>query len=242
MASWKRLTKPRFIFVYPLVALCFWQARTTERLLLIGIVLIAAGELLRLWANGYVGHVKVNHTEHQSGGQKIGRLTTAGPYAYVRNPLYLGTFLIGAGFCAIVGNPLLPVAALAAFAFIYDRKMREEEATLAHEAGADYLAYQAAVPRIIPYRLPRRGGEGSWSWRGLVASKEWKTLIWVTVTVVAMYFREEIIQEHEVAMSALSVKQAALLGFAALLIAIDGVFEVIRRTARAARGQLIASS
>ncbi len=83
------------MLVYPLGAGFFLFGHVTEGTLRTGIALIVAGEAIRCWANGYVGQSKVNQ-----GGS--GRLITAGPYAFVRHPLYLGTFLIGSGFRAPV--------------------------------------------------------------------------------------------------------------------------------------------
>ena len=94
-----RLRKARFLFVYPLAGWLFWTARTSEASLRLGVALALSGEALRLWANGYVGHRKVNATARGPQDPKIGRLITAGPYAFVRNPLYVGSFLIGLGVC-----------------------------------------------------------------------------------------------------------------------------------------------
>ena len=157
----KRFTKPRFLLVYPMVALLFLTARTTEWGFRLGMVVVWLGELVRFWANGYVGHVKVNWTQQWRGDAKIGRLITAGPYAYVRHPLYLGTFLIGAGFCLVVGNPWFALSAAALFLVVYHRKMVEEERSLLHEGEDAYARYHAAVPRWLPTgrRYDRRTGQ-----------------------------------------------------------------------------------
>ena len=146
----KRLSKPRFLLVYPLAAWLFIAAVTSERSFRLGIVLVALGETLRLWANGYVGHVKVNRTQTARGDAKIGRLITAGPYAFVRHPLYLGTFLIGLGFCLAVKNLWLSLVALIFFLVVYGVKMRKEERLLLEECGPSYARYLAAVPQWLP--------------------------------------------------------------------------------------------
>lgn len=225
--------KLRFLIVYPLMVWLLLVAYTTERRLHLGIGLVLLGELLRLWADGYVGHVKVNWTQKEHGEQKIGSLVTAGPYAFVRNPLYLGTFLMGAGFCIIAGHVGASLVACAVFLIIYRRKMIQEEALLSAEVGTPFVVYQAAVPRWLPTfrRYPNR--QGQWNWQGIVASKEWKTLIWVVVAVIALYLREEIVQEHEFFPPGEWVKQILLLVTAIVLMLTDGVIEILSRRKRA---------
>lgn len=231
-----RLRKPRFLFVYPLAALLFAAGRVTEQSLRWGILLIAAGELVRLWANGYVGHQKVNWTQAGAGDSKIGRLTTAGPYAFVRHPLYFGTALIGAGFCRTVGNAWLALAAFAVFLVIYRRKMIEEERTLDHECGEDYARYHAAVPRLLPVRGRYAERHGQWRWQGVAASKEWKTVIWVTVLVIGLYFWEEGIQEREPLFEKRALMHIALLVLSVGLALTDGLVELLKwRSSRGAR-------
>ena len=225
--------KPRFAFVYLLVIWLFVTARTTEATLRAGVIPILLGELLRLWANGYVGHRKVNWTEKWRGDAKIGRLITAGPYAFVRHPLYLGTFLIGVGFCVIVRNLWVGVAALGFFLLLYRRKMDEEETMIRGEVGAEFERYERAVPRWIPTGRRYTEPYGEWSWRGIMASKEWKTCVWVTVVVILLYFREEYVQEPNRWMRAGGGHTMALFGVMVALIAVDLVVELfIRRSKR----------
>ena len=227
-----RLTKPRFLLAYVLVVWLFLVARTTEHQLYVGVLLALLGESVRIWANGYVGHVKVNWTNKWRGDAKIGRLMTAGPYAFVRHPLYLGSFLIGAGFCVVVGNFWFSLAALGFFLIVYGLKMTHEEQLLRRECGTEYLLYHAAVPRWFPtgQRYPKR--HGRWTWEGVRASKELKTVVWVIVCLLALYFREEFWQEHERFDGKEWLKHTLLALFGLLLMASDGIFELVRRTRR----------
>jgi len=225
--------KLRFLLVYPLFVWLMGTAYTTERRLHLGIALIVLGECLRLWADGYVGHVKVNWTQKWRGDPKIGCLVTAGPYAFVRHPLYLGTFLIGAGFCFIAGNLWVSLAALGFFLVIYRRKMIQEELLLRDEVGTPYLAYQAAVPRWLPTCRRYANRQGQWSRQGIVCSKEWKTLFWVIVMIIILYFREEIVQEQEFFPPEEWVKHVLLLATALILMLTDGVLELMSRRKRA---------
>ena len=228
----KRLTKPRFIFVYPLAIALFLFGRTTELQFRLGVLLVCCGEMLRLWANGYVGQVKVNWTQKNRGEAKIGRLVTAGPYAFVRHPLYLGTFIIGAGFCTMMGNWWLSLLAMIFFLFIYGAKMRTENHLLLHECGEQYSTYAAKVPQWIPRFNRHPNPQGRWTWQGILASKELKTVVWVTVCLLVVYFREEYFQEHELFGPKVWGKHLVLTVFLLLLIASDGTFELWRRLRR----------
>ena len=228
MKLFERLRKPRFLIVCLLLPLVLLVAHTTEHRFRLGLAVVLLGELVRLWANGYVGHVKVNATQRWRQDPKIGRFITAGPYAYVRHPLYFGTCLIGAGFCLIAGRVWLSALALGLFAAAYHDKMLEEEATILEEVGAPYEAYRAAVPRWWPTWRPYPLRDGRWSWEGLAASKEWKTLIWVLVMVILLYFREELFQEHERLATAERTKHLVILGLLVLLLLTDGVAELLK--------------
>ena len=228
-----KFSKPRFVLAYALAPALFLTARTTDAGLRVGIAIAALGEFLRIWANGYVGHVKVNQTDRASGRTKIGRLITAGPYAFVRHPLYLGSFLLGAGFCVMVGNIWLSVIALAAFLVIYRKKMAEEEASIHAEWGPEGERYHRSVPQWLPNFRRYANRRGQWSWQGIIASQEWKTLVWVVVLTIALSLRKEYAQEHRLFQADRWARHAALLGFAVLLMAADGIFEFMKRTKRA---------
>ena len=225
----RKLRKPRFALVYVLAVWLFVTARTTEPALRLGILAVFLGEAIRLWANGYVGHVKVNRIEPAREGVKIGRLITAGPYAFVRHPLYLGTFLLGAGACLIVRNGWLSLAALGFFLTVYRRKMKEEEERILHEWGEVYLRYHRSVPRWIPSGRRFAFPEGSWSWRGIAASKEWKTVAWVIVLIIALYLREEALEEGSLWSLTGWLKHPVLLGLGLALMTGDALAELARR-------------
>ena len=237
----KWIRKPRFLLVYPLVAVIFLVARTTERQLLLGLPIVLLGEFIRLWADGYVGHVKVNRTQHQRGDAKIGQLITAGPYAYVRHPLYLGTFIIGLGFCIIVGNLWVGLAALTFFLLIYQWRMTKEEEILKYEWGEVFARYRRSVPRWLPSGRRYDQPNGQWSWQGIAASRELKTLIWVIVVAVLLYLRQEVFQEHEFLVGANRVKHLILLVLMAVLIATDVGYELKRRWAKRLQPSGVAS-
>ena len=107
-----------------------------------GAALCFAGATLRFWASGYL--------------RKDSRPAVGGPYAFVRNPLYLGTYLMAVGTAWAVGNlPLLAVVTVL-FALIYHFIILDEETKLARIFGEPYLAYCRLVPRFFPRPWPAR--------------------------------------------------------------------------------------
>ena len=172
MILFRKLAKPRFVMVYPLAVWLFLTAHTTPRSFAIGAAIVLAGELVRIWANGVVGHMKVNRTDPAQGQPKIGHLITSGPYAFIRHPLYFGSLLIGLGMLVIAGNLWIGLLAPAVFFLIYRSKMAEEEETLAHEWPAEYAAYRRAVPRWWPTSHAARAAAAMVLWAAVPTRKE----------------------------------------------------------------------
>ncbi len=115
--------------------LFLWSAEPAPAPLLAGGLLAAGGLGIRAWA---AGHLRKNR-----------RLAVSGPYAYVRNPLYLGTLTVGAGFAAAGGRPALGAALVVFFTALYLPAIEEEEAHL-HKILEGYPDYARRVPRIVP--------------------------------------------------------------------------------------------
>jgi protein-S-isoprenylcysteine O-methyltransferase Ste14 len=148
--------KPRLLAMYVLAAALIFGARPSAASLLLGGLVIAAGEGLRLWATGFL--------------HKTESLTVAGPYAYLRHPLYLGTLLIAGGF-ALAANtaPALWIFAffmLGYFGYYLPYKNRIEGARLEALFGDEYRRYAVAVPRILPRLHPYvpLGSRGGADW------------------------------------------------------------------------------
>jgi protein-S-isoprenylcysteine O-methyltransferase Ste14 len=136
-----------------------WLARPTGKTMLLSLLLVAPGVWLRAYAAGYV--------------RKNAELTRTGPYAYTRNPLYLGSMMIAFGFAAAAANWIILIALAVLFAAIYIPTIQGEEGYLReHFAGFD--EYAAKVPRLLPRLTPAEfpanenasGGRFSWQqWR-----------------------------------------------------------------------------
>ena len=127
-----------------LAAWYLWLARPVSLSLLIFCTTwVTAGCALRSWAAGYLLKGK--------------RVAVGGPYAYVRNPLYLGSFIIGMGFCLALYRDPLPAVTLAlwavflvGFLVVYRAKSMAEEDELGRALGPAYAAYCERVPAFLP--------------------------------------------------------------------------------------------
>ncbi len=133
-----------------------------------GIALVAAGEWLRLWAVRQIGVISRTRSD------RLGPLVSTGPFALVRNPLYLGNIALWAGF-SIAAN-LLWVAPLVVLllAFEYHAIVRWEEGLLKERLGDGYRKYLAHVPRWVPSGgslSPSALRDTRFSWRDTVFSE-----------------------------------------------------------------------
>jgi protein-S-isoprenylcysteine O-methyltransferase Ste14 len=113
-----------------------------------GSVLIVLAALIRTWATAYLSSDVVHDSKLHTEG-----LVADGPYRYVRNPLYLGSILIAAGFSTLASRTGFFVL-IAASTIFYNRLIRREEAALLKTQGKPYVAFLAAVPRLVPSLKP----------------------------------------------------------------------------------------
>ena len=124
-------------FVFAAVFL--WLARPGAESLALSLLLVAPGLWLRGYAAGYV--------------KKNAEVTMTGPYAFTRNPLYLGSMLIAFGFALAARSLWIGIALAVLFAVIYIPVIRSEEEYLRSQFAA-YVEYAARVPRLIPRMTP----------------------------------------------------------------------------------------
>lgn len=143
----------------------------------LGLPLALAGELVRCWAVGYSG--VTTREDHVTAPE----LVTAGPYAYVRNPLYVGNFVTAAGFALAFtgGNGALErtaliAASLGTMAAVYTIIVPHEEGFLGSQFGAAYSQYCAEVPRIVPALEPAGDRRGTWK-ASVIANAERNTFL-----------------------------------------------------------------
>jgi protein-S-isoprenylcysteine O-methyltransferase Ste14 len=126
-------------------------AKPTSTSLNTGVFLIVVGEAIRIWSSGHIHKNQI--------------LTVTGPYSLTRNPLYVGSFILGTGFMIGMGVLWMGVAFLLFFASVYWFTIKWEEEKLKNEFSDDWEEYYGTVPRFLRvWSLPDyRSGEFSWS-------------------------------------------------------------------------------
>jgi protein-S-isoprenylcysteine O-methyltransferase Ste14 len=122
---------------YPLAIAVLFFARPNPRSIFYGALVGIIGLALRAWAAGYLHKQEI--------------LTVTGPYAYTRNPLYLGSAILALGV-AIAARSWISASIIAAyFVIVYSLVMRREEGELRVQHGADFDCYAAAVSLFFPW-------------------------------------------------------------------------------------------
>lgn len=125
---------------------------TTPLFILAGLMVIAAVQCFRMYSASYLwGRQAVDKIEAEF-------LCTAGPYAYFRNPLYLGNFLIGIGLCIALNEWYAYALFIASYAFVYSIVIPYEEKYLQEKFGTAYTEYKTQTGRLLPRLKPYKDG------------------------------------------------------------------------------------
>jgi hypothetical protein len=140
----------------------------------------AAGLLLRGWSAGTIRKGEI--------------LTISGPYAFLRNPLYVGSFLIGAGLAVAGGSWLWLALFTGFFVSVYGPTISAEAERLTEQFGQSYVDYSARVPAFIPRLTPFRRSERSEStelatgfrWSQYERNREWEALLGAAAAYVVL--------------------------------------------------------
>jgi protein-S-isoprenylcysteine O-methyltransferase Ste14 len=144
-----------------------WLSRPSVRSMFIGIPVSIIGLLLRAWATGHL--------------EKDERLAITGPYAYTRNPLYIGTLSVALGIVIASRNIWLALIFLVSFLLIYLPSIELEEQHL-RDIFPEYVAYAARVHRFLP--LAKWQGRGArFSFALYLRNQEYKALLGFLVAV-----------------------------------------------------------
>src|SRR5437868_9234503 len=152
-------------------ALYLWLARPIPTSLAIGALVAIPGLLIRALASGHV--------------QKNEQLTTSGPYAYTRNPLYLGSMILAGGFAIAARSWVIVVAMSIIFIAIYLPVILSEEAFLRRNfAGFD--EYASRVPRLLPRISAVGNHEVRFSWDLYRKHREYNAILGAVVMFAAL--------------------------------------------------------
>jgi protein-S-isoprenylcysteine O-methyltransferase Ste14 len=151
LARW--LARRRVPIGYATALLAFWLAAPTASSLAIGGAIAAAGEALRVWAAGHL--------------EKGREVTTSGPYAFTRHPLYAGSSIMGAGFAVAASS--IAVAAMVSVYLVVTiaAAIRSEETHLTDKFGHQYPAYRQGLMPGAPRRF---------SWARAMRNREYRAL------------------------------------------------------------------
>jgi protein-S-isoprenylcysteine O-methyltransferase Ste14 len=157
----------RVLSHFPLLAGFLLLAKPSASSLLWGLMLALPGLGLRAWAAGYL--------------KKNQDLTDGGPYAWTRNPLYLGTLLAALGLAVSSQSWIVLTITVAVFALVYLPVIEQEEQHLL-KIFPGYCDYAERVPLLWPM-LPRESGSGKFAFGVYVWNQEWKA---ATAYLIAM--------------------------------------------------------
>ena len=137
---------------------------------IVGLALVLAGVALRSWSAGIL--------------HKISLLTTVGPYSLVRNPLYVGSFMMMVGFGALIDQMEIWLA-LTPLMVLFVSTVRSEERMLAYVFGPSWDEYVKSTPRFIPRRLTATT-PGNWKLQQWIKNREYEAVSAACLGLVAL--------------------------------------------------------
>jgi protein-S-isoprenylcysteine O-methyltransferase Ste14 len=176
MDSWGKLAQKTRVPVGTVLGLIFLffllRCPPSFRSLWIGGPIALAGALLRLWA---AGHIDKGRT-----------LTQGGPYAFTRNPLYLGSFIMAFGIIVAGQGYWLLLAFGAFFAAFYYPVMRAEEQELLQAHGDRFLEYSKKVPLFFPGFRKAGLNASTFLWSRAIRNREHQTMAGLALAVALL--------------------------------------------------------
>jgi len=170
-SEWVR--RHRRIAAIPLVLIVLYLAHFDETYRIYSLFLIVAGEMLRMWAAGHLQKEKV--------------LTTGGPYRWIRNPLYLGSFMISIGFYLIMGSTWILMVILAYFGLFYFPVVRYEEKILSAKFPEEYLSYADAIPAFFPTLRRWPYPTTHFSFQQMIENKEYNAILGILLAYTYLF-------------------------------------------------------
>lgn len=172
MISWGRIARRiRVPLGFLLAAVYLWRALPDWPSLMEGSVGIVLGLALRAWASGHL--------------RKNAEVTRSGPYAYVRNPLYLGSLLVAAGFAVAARDVWLAVAMLVFFLGVYLPVIFSEEEWLRANFPA-FEEYARRVPRLWPRFRSAGAAPGGFSRELYLQHREYNAVLGAVAMLAAL--------------------------------------------------------
>jgi protein-S-isoprenylcysteine O-methyltransferase Ste14 len=183
MQWWERVARrirvPLGFVTAALYLIELWRHAPRPAAIAWSLLLVVPGVALRGYASGYV--------------KKNRELTQTGPYAHTRNPLYLGSMLIAAGFAVALQSWIFALVVALGFAIIYIPVIASEERFL-RATFPDFEAYRRRVPRLIPRLTPGRpaagqgDGAGGFSLALYLRHREYNALLGAALLYLSLLF------------------------------------------------------
>jgi len=172
VSNWNRIARRiRVPLGFIFAAAYLWLAHPTARSIVLGLCITLVGLLIRALASGHV--------------QKNEQLATTGPYAYTRNPLYLGSLIIACGFALASRSWIVAGIAVLMLLAIYIPVIRSEEEFL-RARFPEFEDYCRNVPRLFPRLKPNQGSAGSFSAHLYWKHREYNAAIGAALITVAL--------------------------------------------------------
>ncbi len=185
LRGWFKFKKIRLLLAWGAIPILILSAHMTDQTFRWGIVVIVIGELIRFWALGFI----------EKKGKK---LAMNGPYAFVRNPLYIGNFLLGLGVAVIVWNWIILVLFLIGFWGIYAGTILGEEKHLREMFGEPFEEYcrnvPAFIPRLTPYTSPEKE---SFLWSRIIKHHEYITVLGIALMIMMIHLYDDLFLAKE---------------------------------------------
>lgn len=157
-------------FVFAAIFLIF--SKPTALTLLVGGAVALAGLAIRAWASGHI--------------RKASELAVTGPYAHTRNPLYLGTLILGLGFTIAAGVWWLALLFVALFIGIYLPVMRVEADDMRRIFAGDYETYAKNVPMLLPRITPWGSADTHFDHRLYLQYREYRAALGAAAALAAL--------------------------------------------------------
>lgn len=204
--GWFKFKKVRLLLAWGSIPILLFCSHMTDRTFRWGIVFLVVGELVRFWALGFV----------EKKGQK---LAMSGPYAFVRNPLYVGNFFLGLGVAVMVWNWVIFFLFFVIFFGIYTGTIRGEEKHLRELFGKPYEAYcrnvPSFLPRLTPYAAPEKE---SFLWSRIIKHHEYITVAGIFLMIMLIHLYDKLFLAKEPVSHQLSLLVATGIVSVALML------------------------
>jgi protein-S-isoprenylcysteine O-methyltransferase Ste14 len=162
----RRIARLRVALGYALGAIALWFASPTPQSVALGAAIGAAGEAVRIWAAGHL--------------EKGREVTSTGPYAITRHPLYVGSTIMGAGLAIAANSAVVAAIVVLYLTVTITAAIRSEEAHLTDKFGGDYPAYRSGTAS----RAPR-----GFSFARAMKNREYRALLGFVVVLALLAAR-----------------------------------------------------